>query len=372
MDLTDVMKEASIVDHDWQVEGLLQPGNLTFDPKAEGIKKRNNIKPELEVEWGNAGPNVDLNEPAGVVERNIPDNTGAIVNDVIIFARDQMNRGRMGKSLVSSLKAKFDSKTLRSAEKRLKNLFALEGIIGCIAVDGRGYSNCQEALKVASGSPYKRFIKYIIGCQCGDPHFIPVGEGTALGPIVPSSGNPVDDFLASKSPRKMSMVSHCRSTMMPIMAWDLDDSMADETMIDIQSMTDMPEDQYNGLIAARKSGKISSNILMIRKAFRTLSANKERLASKKYSDFVDNSEYIINPFDNELQIDNILDQNIEIDEQTMPNEIENSDVAGFESLDVEMDQFMEDEFQGTGEFDINEEIPANGALDVRMIQDMTF
>ena len=249
MDLTDVLKEASIIDHSWYKQGLIHPGDPTFDPAEKGIRKRNNIKPQLEVEWGMAGPNIDIDKPAGKVQRNIPPEALAGARDVIIFARDQMNRGRMGKALVAALKTKFDAKTLKAASHDLRKQFALEGIVGCIAVDGRGYRSCQDALKAASNSPYKRFIHFVIGCQCGDPHNIPTGANTTLGPIAKSSGNPVDDFLASDAPKKTAMVSHCRSTMMPILSWrgDLDPSMTDQTLIDLQNMSGLSEGQYNSL-----------------------------------------------------------------------------------------------------------------------------
>ncbi len=311
MDLTDVLREASIVDHSWQTEGLIQPGKLTFDPKEEGIKKRNNTKPELEVEWGNAGPQVDLNEPAGKVVRNIPKEDLAGAKDVIIFARDQMNRGRMGKALTAALKAKFDTKSLKSAAGQLRELFALQGIIGCIAVDGRGYRNCQDAVKAASHSPYKGLIKYIMGCECGDPHCIPTGQGTAIGPIAGSSGNAVDDFFASEAPRKTAMVSHCRSTMMPILSWrgDLDQSMVDQTLIDLGNMTGLPE----SVRSSQKSEKISSNIERVRDAFRMVNARNERVASEKYSGKVDNSEHIVRAYDNEIEFGSLPMGDLDVD-----------------------------------------------------------
>ena len=303
MDLTDMLKEASIIDHSWYKQGLLQPGEPTFDPAEEGIKKRNNIKPELEVDWGGAGPNIDIEAPAGEVKRNIPDESLAGAKDVIVFARDQMNRGKMGKKLTGALKAKFDPKSLKAAAGELRKLFALEGIIGCIAVDGRGYKSCQDAIKAASNSPYKGFIKYVIGCQCGDPHLIPTGAGTAVGTLASSSGNAVDDFFASEAPQKTAMVSHCRSTMMPILGWrgDLDQSMTDETMINLQNMTGLNESQYASLQAKRKSGKISSNLALVREAFRMQNAHSEIVASQKYAASVDSSEHIVRQADTEIE-----------------------------------------------------------------------
>jgi hypothetical protein len=303
MDLTDVLREASIIDHNWYGQGMLKPGEPTFDPVEKGVKKHNNTKPELEVEWGNAGPNIDIDEPAGVVPRNIPEENLADASKVIMFARDQMNRGRMGKALVAALKAKFDQKTLKAASPELRKQLALEGIVGCIAVDGRGYRSCQEALKAASHSPYKRSIRYVVGCQCGDPHFIPSGAGMSVGTIAHSTGNAVDDFLASDAPKKTALVSHCRSTMMPILSWrgDLDQSELDGTMIDIHNMTGLPEGQYKQIWQDRKNEKISSNLEAVREVFRQANALKEKIESGRYAGTVDNSEFRVNRADNEIE-----------------------------------------------------------------------
>ena len=42
------------------------------------------------------------------------------------------------------------------------------------------------------------------------------------------------------------------------------------------------------------------------------------------------------------------------------------------TIDVEMDQFNEPEFEDTGDFDIDEDVVPEGSLDVSMNQDMTF
>lgn len=441
MDLTDMLKEASIIDLSWQTEGLIQPGKLTFDPKAEGIRKRNNTKPELEVEWGNAGPTVDLNEPAGEVVRNIPQEDLAGAKDVIVFARDQMNRGKMGKALTAALKAKFDPNTLKQAAGELRKLFALEGIIGCIAVDGRGYPSCQDALKTASNSPYKRFIQYIIGCECGDPHCIPTGQNTAIGPIANSSGNSIDDFMASEAPQKTVLVSHCRSTMLPILSWrgDLDQSMTDQTLIDLGNMSGLPESQYSQLWGDNKNEKFSSNLARLQNAFRKLNAHKEKLAEAKYAGRVDNSEFVMDKADNEIEfgatpmadldvdpVDPGLQQEVEPVEPfpsttfdgppTLFSEISELELAGepdlsqipvemtdeenraellfddvevpsaldvqpqsampeadiplFEPVDVEMNQFEEEEFEGIGDIELEDEGDSEDELDISMMQDM--
>jgi hypothetical protein len=286
MDLTDMLKEASIIDHSWYKDGMLKPGAPTFEPVAEGMKKHNNIKPELEVEWGGATtPDIDLNQPAGIVQRNLPDDAIGDASAVIVFARDAMNRGVMGRALVAALKGKFASKTLRAAKDGLRKQLALEGVVGCIAVDGRGYESCRDALKAASHSPYKYFLKYVIGCQCGEPHSI-ASLGQRMAVKAETIGGSVDAFFASTDEKHVpTMASHCRSTMMPILAarGDLDPSDMDTTMIDMMNMSGLPEGQYKQIWDDRKNNKYSSNLEAIRAAFRWLNHRKESAESSRYA-----------------------------------------------------------------------------------------
>jgi Arc/MetJ-type ribon-helix-helix transcriptional regulator len=337
MDLSDMLKEASVVDHDWY-------GAPCFDPEEKGIRKRNNITPELEIQWGNAPGVVDIDEPAGVVERNIPDDyPSKDVSGVIVFARDQMNRGMMGKALRSALHAKFDSETLKLASEALQEQFEMEGVAGCIAVDGRGYKSCQDALKIAMNSPYKRSIKYVIGCQCGTPHVMPASENSRIGAVCESSGNAMDDFLASNSDVKTSMVSHCRSTMLPILSWkdDLDPQWADETFINIQNAADLPQSVCEEIREKRKSGKISSDIECIREAFRRATLLRESNDSDKYAGSVDNSEYIIHPLEDVLEIDSVPEEELEVDgvNHALQQEVEPLESLPSHVFDEDVDMF---------------------------------
>ena len=372
MNLDDVLKEASVIDHSWWVDGILQPGRPTFDAESEGIRKRNNVKPELEIEWSGAGPNVDLNEPAGVVQRNIPEENLEDADSIILFARDMMNRGMPGASIVRELKAKFDQTTLKKAQEGLRKQFALDGIVGCIAVDGRGYKNCQAALKVASLSPYKHHIKYVIGCRCGDPQLIPLNSGFDIGRVGNLTGNAVYDFLGSETGHKTAMVSHCRSTMLPILSFrgDLDPSEMDQSLLDLMNMSGLPEAQYQNLWDDRKNNKLSSNLETIRAAFRWLNARKHKAGEKKYAQPIGPSEFQVGIADNPVEI--LPPPMADItDLDATPGNV-NLEVPSFESLDVEMDLFKEPEFEGTDEVTLNDVQSPEGLLDVDMRQDMVI
>ena len=377
MDLTDVLrdvsKSAALIDHEWYVSGMLKPGEPTFDAESEGIKKRNNVKPELEVEWGMAGPQIDLDEPAGKVDRNIPDECMPDMTEkVIMFARDQQNRGRMGKKLVRALRAKFDQKTLRMAKDELRKQFAFDGVVGCVAVDGRGYKSCQDALKAAANSPYKHFIKHVIGCQCGDPHMIPSAATSTLSKLSAMTKeeedktcNATDAFFASGE-HKTSVTAHCRSTMLPIISWrgDLDPSEMDSTMVDIQNTTGLPEGSFDKLWDDRKNGKYSSNLEMMRAAFREVEAHKGRMESVDYSKKADINDFMIQPSDNEIDFAAPAQSDIDlIPEQSVLDDIEQEEFA---PQDVEMCQFMEPEFEGTDVVPVEDVKPLPQTLEMEM------
>jgi len=307
MDLTDMMKEpaprdASLIDLSWVTDGtgLGRTSEPSVDEIVNNSKNPNNTKPELEVEWGTAGPDIDINEPAGVVERHIPEEDLEGVSDVIVFARDLMNRGKMGKELRVAITAKFDDKTLRKASDGLQELLRMEGLIGCVAVDGRGYESCQEALKAASNSPYKGFIKRVIGCSCGDPHILP--DHREMKATVPEcSGNAIDDFFAVETPVEKAMLAHCRSTMLPLIGQDIDDSELSSTMVDMMNVTGLPEDDVDKMWHDKHNDKYSTNLEMVQAAFLALSRKGEVASSKEYAEPVDASGFHIAQADNEIE-----------------------------------------------------------------------
>lgn len=370
MNLTDVLKEACLIDHSWWGKGMLKPGEPTFDAEAEGIRKRNNIKPELEVEWGMAGPTIDLNEPAGKVQRSIPEDALGDAEAVIFFARDQMNRGSDAEDIVRQLKAKYDKTTLGKAVDGLKKQFALDGIVGCIAVDGRGYKDCQEALKVSSHSPYKRYIKYVIGCRCGDPHRIHADEN-ALFSHASSTGKPIDDFLSASKVHKPKLVSHCRSTMLPILSFrgDLDPSEVDQTLVEVLNLTNLPEGQIDELWEDKKNEKYANNLEVLRAGFRLVRANVKKMADSQLPQPNFPSDVRMGVADSPVDImaPPIPDMSPDIGLETTPM-ITDTDVV--QSLEIDMDQFQEPEFEGTDEVFLDDAVSPKGPLDVDMRQDM--
>lgn len=315
MNLTNMMRkdaaveDHALVDHSWYQNG----GGLARKEDAilniESMRNPNNVKPQLEMEWGLGGPDINLDEPAGAVKRNIPTESLGDAGAVILFARDMMNRGYRGRQVTAALKKRFPPALLASASKGLRGMFTLEGIVGRIMVDARGYKNCQAAMKAASNSPFKHFIKYVYGCSCGDPHNLPMNDAGIIGDVGQTSGNGFDDFLAGeKSTSKMA--SHCRSTMMPIMAskGDLDKSLLDSTMIEMMNLTPVPQAVVKQVWAMK-----TSNLARCRAAFRWLDKQVDEAEDARYTDKVDSGEFQIDQADNEVSFFDSPQADISVD-----------------------------------------------------------
>lgn len=339
------IKDAAVTNLEWLQDGIIHPGEPQLD--LSGVKKHNNIKPELEVQWGNAPGAVDLNEPAGEVKRNVPEEAQMDAGPVILFARDMMNRGSSISKVASALKAKYDLPTLKKAKAGLTELFKMDGIIGRIAVDGRGYESCKDAYKAASNSPYKRFIKYAIGCCCGDPCMMPVNQSELMGDVVTeSTGNPMDDFLASKQASEVKKVACCRSTMLPILSGDLSPNEMDDTLVEVMNVTGMPP-----AVKEQIASKNASNMAKVKAAFRWLDRNAAEEQEKKYSDKPKAcSGYQMKGDLTDLQLDAPVQ----------------------DMSDVDMGLFMEPEFEGTDVVELDTVTAPASPLDVSMVQDMTL
>jgi hypothetical protein len=379
-------KNASLQDLRWLETGLVQPGHPQFTPTGEVGDKDNNIKPALEVEWG-YGDIAPLfsDQSAGAVMRNIPAEAQADAGPVILFARDQMNRGVAGKKLVASIRKKFTAKDIKVAKEGLRAQFALEGIVGCIAVDGRGYKDCKAAMEAASHSPFKKFIRHVIGCDCGTHYQLP-SRDTRLK-VADSKGGSVDEFLASGDNAGGLMVAYCQSTMLPVLAkGDLDESEMDQTMIDLMSIAGLPE-----TAAGEIRNSKDSNLKKVQAAFRRIVSQQDRCDAEKYVGKIDTAGFVIDTEDRpvdlieaikrkevavnlkrsklaELQIDSKAEElktRLVFPPAEMP-----ADVNEFVSQDVEMETFKEPEFENTDEIGLEDVLPGPGEVEVDLRQDM--
>jgi hypothetical protein len=342
-------------------DGIIHSGKPQLD--LSNVRNNNDTKPDLMVEWGIGGPDVDINEPAGEVQRNIPEDAQADAGSVIVFARDMMNRGYRLSKVASALKSKFGRDTLLKARSGLEEIFKGSGLIGRVAIDAKGYRSCSEALKAASNSPYKRFIRCVAHCECGEPHIMPYGGSSTFSEEV-STGNPTDDFLASERQEKSRMAAHCRSTMLPVVAsiGDLDPSEMDSTLVEVMNVTGLPSGIKDEIMASKVS-----NISKLKAAFRYLDKMADESEKDKYAGKVSSSEHKLSNSLMEFDIIQPMEGDLDVVDEVGLINMDDMSAEPPEPMDVEMDQFLEPEFEGTGEVPVDDPFQTPDVLDMEML-----
>ena len=106
MNLDAMLKEGSLSDTGWYQDGMLRPGEQTFDPVEGGGDKDNDIKPEFELQsgYGDIEPNYTQMAEDGeghTVDRNVQDSMDA--GPVVRFARELMLQGKMGRDVLERM-----------------------------------------------------------------------------------------------------------------------------------------------------------------------------------------------------------------------------------------------------------------------------
>jgi hypothetical protein len=361
MNLDSVLQDpshiASLADHDWWIEGLVKDGELTYDPSEN--YRDNNMKDELEIEWGHGTiePNYSDEEqrvPAGGVYRNLPPEALGDAGPVIMFARDLMNRGFMGDGLQRQIKSKFDQPSIRLAAKGLHSLFELEGIIGCIAVDTRGYDHPKQAIAAVQGNPFKRFIKYAITEHLAREDYDWLPDTREEGLVAADScGNAIDDFFTSTVAEdkghghKARLIPHCKQTMLPIYAGmgELDPSYLKDTLIEMMNVTPLTEGKVRQIQEDVTNNKYDSRDAALQEAFRWIDSVTTASKKAQYAASVDASEFMIESRDKEIEL--------------MVN-------VSMPELDIDpVNHCLQNQF------DVNPARQAAGPLDVSIFGDMT-
>ena len=357
MNLDDMLKEAAIVDHSWY-NGDVGLSGVKVDIE-DRMHEPNNAKPELEVQWDNPGPQIDI-EGENIVERNIPAEMPG--PKVVKFARDLMNSGMMGDELVAALKDRFDASTMEAEKDELAAQLRLQGFVGCVALDGRGYKSCKEAMEVAKNSPYKASLKYVLGCACGDTVDIPdAGEGMVLAE---TSGNSMDDFMASDGDYKPLNVVCCRSTMLPVIAAqsDIDESYMAPDVMDLMNVTGLPEGDLEKI---QSSDRTASE--KVKEVFRAAYRARKTAKEEKYAEKVDASEHRLQMADNEIELAAEAGGQIDLEAEVAEMTVESSDFSG---IDVDMGVELGGIFEGSDEVLVDEQRQANADLDIDIRPDM--
>lgn len=279
MNLDGMLREGSLTDLGW----MRSPEEETFD--IEELKAPNNIKEEAQTQWGynDMSPIFTEDEPSGIVGEK-PRKSG----QVVAFVRHMMNQGRTAFEIDREIKKRFVREEISAEVDGLREMFSLDGIVGRVAVDARGYESCKEAMMAAELSPHKGTLRFIMGCSCGEPQMVQVDDGRL--DVVSSSGNATDDFLSISECHSANEVPHCRSTMLPLYAAvdDLDPSWVDDLMITVENVSGLPGDDVSRI---RKMDK--KPIEKVKEAFRKIDARSREEEAARYAGKVDSSEFRI-------------------------------------------------------------------------------
>jgi len=254
-----VFKEASCQNLTWMSKGLVDLSKHDLDRGRDNDKKD-----DLQFEWGYGDIDPHYTENAGEVERNVP----FLKEDqaVIKFARDLMMQGRMGVDIVKPLRKRFGADIIKRVAPQLRKLMAWEGILGCVVIDATNYDDPRDAVKAASKSPNKRFMKFIVGSKA-DTRLVTAPPGSGGLRKVTSSGNSFDDFFANDGVYESKMIEVCSKTMLPVIAGqqDLSDEFMDSTLIDLMSTGKLTEGEAE--VIRKKKDKPAEKI---KEAFRLL------------------------------------------------------------------------------------------------------
>lgn len=309
MNLDGMLKEGSLTDLTWLDEGMKNPGEVTFDPVENDVKNPNNVKPEAQEQWGYGDISTIFDDDnAGTVDRNIPEKDLGDAAPVVVFARNLMNQGATPSVVDRELKARYTKEDMRKGLRGLKELLAMDGIIGRIAVDARGYESCSQAMEATANSPYKNHIQFIIGCSCGDPQMIPVADEKQE--IVAMSGNALDDFFADERVHQVKEIPHCRSTMIPLCASidSIDPSWTEGLMTVVENISGLPADE-----AKRIRMLDEKPIKKVQMAFQAVDRIRAHTARRRYNDAVDASDHMMDTAENEIELFATAQAEIEID-----------------------------------------------------------
>lgn len=400
MNLNNMFKDASLNNLQWLQEG-------TFTPQS----KDNDSKDDLELQWNYGDIGNDYSNSPEAAKQPLPtDSTKEIVQKM----RDYLNQGMPKNDIIILMVQSYPQDAVVAALKqwKAKNMHKLEGIVGRVAVDVRGYKTPKDAMRSASKSPYKKFIKYVVGYNGDNVIHVTENSKTLLASNeAESTGNATDDFFASENKDVKANV-YCKDLMMPLLArsFDLDDSYADSTLVEMSASNLLTEKE----VADISSQPISA-YAKVKKAFLLIDEKKKLAKAKSYKGKVDASAFKIKKADTPIEISNEAPKGVEITDVAPPKpeevivpvvsslknvkiekdsglqvkvgkekpkslnfKVKKADLEldiekkPEESLDVMAECFKEAEFEGIDNVELDEEKKAEGMLDVDERSDFSF
>jgi hypothetical protein len=360
MNLSEMIREGSLADHDWM-------GTEGFDLVDYGSKNQNNVKERDQFQWGleEVEPIFESDE-AGIVGRDLTPDAEQDASAAVKFARHLMNSGAARLDVDRALKHRFPKTTLRSAKDGLRDLFRQEGVVGRFVLDATGYESCRDAMASIENSPFKRFVKNVIGCTCGDPHLMPDSRYESI--VVESTGIAADDFLADETVHKAATVSCCPSTHLRLMEGrdDLDEQWMDSTLVELGASAGLPDEEISKIKTTDKTPTEK-----VRAAFCAVDRMK-RQGKARYCDSLNASDFMLEQADNEIGLDPIIDPQLEIDEQggDMMEGVEVPTII--DPLEVMINEAPTGEFEGVDIIDLDPVSDPISDIDIDMKSEMTW
>lgn len=335
-------EDTALNDLSWWNEGLDGMGK-TID--ISEVKEPNNVKPELRYQW-RGGPDFDFEDTAAGDVQRVPRKDEANPRKVIHFARDLMNRGHRFSEVARELKARFAPVELASAKSGLRKLAAANGLIGRFVLDARGYPSCKEALASIQNSPWKSFVKYVVGCNCGDhEHF--VEDAHPMLTLAKGKVASVDDVFVATNETKT--VERCASTHLRIAGtspegW-LDPAEVDQSFLKLSKMGYLPQAKIDELSKADLSP-----IAKLCEAFKYIDNTLEQDENTKYEVNVDPSEYKMDVADG-IELDPKREtHNDEVALGEVKEDIETTEAP---DVSVEMEVVPVKDYDGSNEIEMN-------------------
>ena len=322
MNLNEMFKDASLNNLQWLRDGI------TVVPNS----KDNDTKDDLELQWNYGDLGEDYSASPEAEKMPTPcDSTGEIVQK----AREFLNQGLATNQIWTVMLQSYTPEEVTVAKKAWadQKMSNLDGIVGKIALDVRGYSDLKDALRHASKSPFKKFIKYVVGYKGDNVLKIAMNTKDFIAEAE-SCGNATDDFLASET-KTANKKTFVKELMMPVLAhsFDLDDSEADSTLIELSGANHITEADIKDLKANHKTA-----YSRIRAAFQLIDQKKQKKASSDYKGKVNIAEHVILKADNEIEFEGEAMPAIQVDDVALPtSEDVNFPVNDLGEVEVEKD-----------------------------------
>lgn len=204
-------------------------------------------KDELALQWGNDGFVIQTDDNNVAVMRE--SRKASVQNAFVMQARSMLNAGVAANDIRAYFAKHQKPEQVKACSTEIERQLKLAGSVGRFVLDARGYRDCSEALRFASKNPFRKYMKYMIGCTCGNHTKMKKITATAFT----STGDPIQDMLENNQQLDSEEVDVCPRTGFQLMSGegDIDASWAGDTMIDVMNACDLNQDSGKKFTASK-------------------------------------------------------------------------------------------------------------------------